>query len=92
MRAFNANPPAGIDRCGATVVLRDKSGAQCMRRAVRGGFCAQHATKGEREAQGPMSMREIAAARRLFFSSAPTNTPLLGQYWITAGELMEASR
>lgn len=48
-RAFNANPPAGTERCSATIVLRGQSvpaeqreTAQCMRRAVKNGLCRQH--------------------------------------------------
>lgn len=44
-RAFNANPPAGLERCTAPIILRDKSGAQCMRRAVIDGLCRQHAPR-----------------------------------------------
>ena len=30
-------------RCRWDRVLRDGSGAQCMRRAMQGGYCQQHA-------------------------------------------------
>lgn len=46
-RAFDANPPEGIARCSKSITLRDKSRAQCMRRAVRNGMCAQHAKMAE---------------------------------------------
>lgn len=46
-RSFNANPPPGSERCCATIYLRDKSAAQCMRRAKVNRMCRQHAAKAE---------------------------------------------
>lgn len=47
-RYFTAADHRGLQRCEATVILRDKSGAACMRRAVEGSqYCWQHQPKPE---------------------------------------------
>lgn len=64
-RAFNANPPAGIDRCSVTINLRvagaskeQKESAQCMRRAVVGGMCRQHARMDEADRRAALDVAE----------------------------------
>jgi len=86
-RFFNANPPKGRTRCEAVVTLRDKSTASCMRRAVRGGLCEQHARIAEerqvdlREQRSPIRPPGVPAGPPVIEATLtaevidPTTTP-----------------